>query len=89
MLSRGDHLVGRRFEVNKKGLQLLVTTPGDQSPLPSSRLYFSELEKLLEGFILILHTQGWKRTKCDYRREQPPDPWLGVIGLDDELSRER
>lgn len=82
VLTHGDRLVGRYFEVNKGSLQLLVTTPGDQSRLPSSRLYYSELEKLLGGFSLVLNTQGWKRTKCDYRRERPPDPWLGVIKLD-------
>ena len=83
VLQYGDRVVERTFEVKAGGVRLLVTSPGDQSPI--SRLYYTELEQLLQGFGLKLGTEGTKRTQCDYRKEhqQLPDPWLGVVDLDD------
>ena len=84
VLQYGDRVVERTFEVKAGRVRLLVTSPGDQSPI--SRLYYTELRQLLEGFGFKLSTEGMKRTQCDYRREhqQLPDPWLGVVDLDDE-----
>ena len=84
VLEYGDRVVERTFEVKAGRVRLLVTSPGDQSPI--SRLYYSELELLLRGFGLKLGSEGTKRTQCDYRRDnqQLPDPWLGVVDLDDE-----
>ena len=84
VLLYGDRVVERTFEVKAGGIRLLVTIPGDQSPI--SRFYYSELEQLLQGFGWKIAREGMKRTQCDYRREQQqfPDPWLGVVDLDDE-----
>ena len=83
VLEHGDRVVERTFEVTAAGVRLLVTSPGDQSPI--SRFYYSELEQLMQGFGLKLGREGMRRMQCDYRREhqQIPDPWLGVVDLDD------
>ena len=30
-----------------------------------------------------IRKEGMKRTKCNYSRVEPLDPWLGIIELDD------